>query len=137
MRLFPVLAAFALAGCATHQPRLNVAESYLAYRIALDNAADYAEGPHAMASTVNALANFNETPEMKGAADTAETWVMCKLNKVQPHAIPDYDCSKLPKDLKPVADQLTRGAFVLRQGTFSVKDMHGQPTKIGATHDAH
>jgi hypothetical protein len=137
MKLLAALFALVLAGCQTTVP--DVGGAYGQYAIALQNAADYAESAQStgtMANVVGAMADFNESPEMTGAIDHAEAYLICTAPV--PHDIPDYDCEAFdlsPTAMKPVVEQLQYGSFVLRQGTFAIKDMHGLPTTIGEEHD--
>lgn len=135
MRRLAAFLALALAAC-TETP--NVGAAYSSYAIALSNAANYAESEHAMANTVEAMADFNESPEMTAAVDHAEAYLICA--SPTPHEIPDYDCGGFDfsaSAMAPVVKQLQHGSFTLRQATFAAKDMHGQETLIGAGHDNH
>lgn len=153
MRALILLPVALLMACVPPEPEArapekpNVALAYFAYRIALNNAVAYAKRPDAMKNTVQAMVDYDARPEVDAATTQAEVWVMCKLNEKQPHTIPDYDCdpAKLTDEaMRPVEKELLQTAFVLRQGTFAIKDMHGQDARIvpgqdvelkGAPHD--
>ena len=157
-RLVPFL-ALVLASCASpqhineleaqvaelqqEQAEYRLLRAYLGYDVALQNVVDFASSDHAtghMANTIDAMADLAESAELVNATDYADKFTVCKMPTR--HAIPDRDCDKVDfsqGQIAVITKALEGGAFKLRQGLYSIKDMHGLPTNVDeeVIHDAH